>query len=240
MKRSAREPRRWAASATAWAWLPALAATTPRPSWSRERRPILWKTPRTLNDPVSWRHSAFSTTGAPNLRESSPAGSTDVSRTSPAISSAARSTSAAVTACSEGGRAPPWRPVIRGVMSLCLPPISRRNASLHVAERRSARITSVGERTETRIVAVSHQQQVVAVDSLIHDVARDQQGGALPGQSREHLAKLARAAPGTGPPWARGAQAARAGRSGRWPEETRARWPPERVPHRAVGVIGRG
>ena len=54
--------------------------------------------PRALNEPVSWRFSAFSTTRAPTRRDSSPAGSTGVSRTFPAIRRAASSTSWALTA----------------------------------------------------------------------------------------------------------------------------------------------
>ena len=39
--------------ATAWAWLPALGATTPAASASSERRRIMFVAPRALNEPVS-------------------------------------------------------------------------------------------------------------------------------------------------------------------------------------------
>ena len=41
------------------AWLPALAAATPASSASRDRPRIMCVAPRALNDPVSWRFSAF-------------------------------------------------------------------------------------------------------------------------------------------------------------------------------------
>jgi CRP/FNR family transcriptional regulator, cyclic AMP receptor protein len=63
--------------------------------------------PRDLKEPVSWRFSAFSRTGAPTRRDSSPADSTGVSRTKPARARAASSTSANVTA-SSGATATPW------------------------------------------------------------------------------------------------------------------------------------
>ena len=46
-------------SATAWAWFPALPATTRAPSG---RAAIALRAPRTLKDPVSWRFSALSST----------------------------------------------------------------------------------------------------------------------------------------------------------------------------------
>ena len=57
----------------------------------------LWA-PRTLNEPVRCRFSAFSATVAPTRREISPAETTGVVRTLPRIVSAARSISATPTA----------------------------------------------------------------------------------------------------------------------------------------------
>ena len=83
MTSSAGAPAARAAKATAWAWLPALAATTPAASSASGSRLIAFVAPRALNEPVSWRFSALSTTRAPSRRDSSPAGSTGVSRTAP-------------------------------------------------------------------------------------------------------------------------------------------------------------
>jgi len=86
-----------AANATACAWLPALAATTPRRSASSGSRAIALKAPRALKEPVSCRLSAFSSTRVPTRRESSPAGTSGVSRTRPEIRRAASSMLASVT-----------------------------------------------------------------------------------------------------------------------------------------------
>src|SRR5215471_4965539 len=56
----ARTPASRAAHATAWPWLPALAATTPAARSSSPRNAIRLTAPRTLNEPVRWRFSAFS------------------------------------------------------------------------------------------------------------------------------------------------------------------------------------
>ena len=100
MKTSAEAPRRRAASATAWAWFPALAAQTPAASSPGESAAMAFDAPRILNEPVRCRHSAFRVTGASKRRESSPAASTGVRLTRGPISSAARSISATVTGSS--------------------------------------------------------------------------------------------------------------------------------------------
>src|SRR4051812_16303214 len=53
-----------APAASAWPWLPALAATTP-PAQESPSAASLAATPRTLNEPVRWRFSALSTTVPP-------------------------------------------------------------------------------------------------------------------------------------------------------------------------------
>src|SRR6188474_102295 len=59
-----------AAHATAWPWLPALAATTPAARSSAPSVAIRLTAPRTLKEPVRWRFSAFSQTSRPTRRES--------------------------------------------------------------------------------------------------------------------------------------------------------------------------
>jgi hypothetical protein len=54
-----RQPSRPAASATPWAWLPALAATTPRARSSGDSREIRVYAPRTLYDPARCWFSHF-------------------------------------------------------------------------------------------------------------------------------------------------------------------------------------
>ncbi len=98
MKSTAREPRERAPRETAWAWLPALAATTPTSSSASVRAAIRLRAPRILNDPARCRFSALSATFAPTRLEISPAETTGVMRTSPRIVSAARSISATPTA----------------------------------------------------------------------------------------------------------------------------------------------
>ena len=59
-----------AAKATPWAWLPALAATTPRARSASDSLAIRKSAPRTLNDPVRCRFSHFRKTGPPiSLRQ---------------------------------------------------------------------------------------------------------------------------------------------------------------------------
>src|SRR6266540_3702451 len=69
MKIVARTPASRAAQATAWPWLPALAATTPAARSSSASVAILLTAPRTLNAPVRCRFSAFSQTSRPASRE---------------------------------------------------------------------------------------------------------------------------------------------------------------------------
>ncbi len=65
----ARIPAWRAAQATAWPWLPALAATTPAARSSSDSVAILLTAPRTLNAPVRCRFSALSETSRPTSRE---------------------------------------------------------------------------------------------------------------------------------------------------------------------------
>ncbi len=69
MKTVERTPSSEAASATPWAWLPALAATTPPARCTGERPAIRTYAPRSLNEPVRWRFSHFRWTGAPTSAE---------------------------------------------------------------------------------------------------------------------------------------------------------------------------
>ena len=62
-------PSSRAAHATAWPWLPALAATTPAARSSVERVESLLTAPRILKEPVRWRFSAFRRTSRPQRRE---------------------------------------------------------------------------------------------------------------------------------------------------------------------------
>ena len=62
-------PSSRAAHATAWPWLPALAATTPAARSSGVKVDNLLTAPRTLKEPVRWRFSAFSRTSRPQRRE---------------------------------------------------------------------------------------------------------------------------------------------------------------------------
>jgi hypothetical protein len=69
MNTVARAPASRAAQATAWPWLPALAATTPAARSASVSVPIVLTAPRTLNEPVRWRFSALSSTRRPVRRE---------------------------------------------------------------------------------------------------------------------------------------------------------------------------
>ena len=64
MKTSHGTPRARAASASAWAWLPALPATTPRAHASPSAA-SLFSAPRILNEPVRCRYSALSSDASP-------------------------------------------------------------------------------------------------------------------------------------------------------------------------------
>ena len=65
MKIVAAIPASRAAQATAWPWLPALAATTPAARSAAVSEAIVFTAPRILNEPVRWRFSAFSCTVRP-------------------------------------------------------------------------------------------------------------------------------------------------------------------------------
>ena len=68
MKIVAGAPASRAAHATAWPWLPALAATTPASLSCGPSVAIVLYAPRILKEPVRWRFSAFSSTWRPASR----------------------------------------------------------------------------------------------------------------------------------------------------------------------------
>ncbi len=70
MKIRARAPTSRAAHATAWPWLPALAATTPAARSSALSVEIRLYAPRILNEPVRCRFSAFRCSSRPTSRDS--------------------------------------------------------------------------------------------------------------------------------------------------------------------------
>src|SRR3954468_2863256 len=87
-------PASRAAHATAWPWLPALAATTPAARCSSVSVAIRLTAPRILNAPVRWRFSALSSTSRPASRDSVSDGKTGVTRAIPAMRERAASMSA--------------------------------------------------------------------------------------------------------------------------------------------------
>src|SRR4051794_33285749 len=93
MKIRACAPSSRAAQATAWPWLPALAATTPFWRCSGSRLESLTYAPRILKEPVRCRFSALRITGRPASRESVSEGKTGVTRATPSSRSRARSIS---------------------------------------------------------------------------------------------------------------------------------------------------
>src|SRR5919201_2485923 len=96
MKIVALIPASRAAHATAWPWLPALAATTPARFSSSESLEILLTAPRTLKAPVRWRFSAFSQTSRPHRRVNVSEPYTGVTRATPSMRARASSMSASV------------------------------------------------------------------------------------------------------------------------------------------------
>src|SRR3954452_21833552 len=90
-------PSRRAARATPCAWLPALAATTPRARSASVSREMRVYAPRILNDPVRCRFSHLSHTGPPTRSASPRECHSGVCRTTSPRSSAAASTSAPLT-----------------------------------------------------------------------------------------------------------------------------------------------
>ena len=93
-------PRARAAAARLCAWLPAEAATTPREQPSSPSAASLAATPRTLNEPVRWRFSAFSDTTPPVRSEIVRDESTGVRRAIASTAGRAAATSSAVTSAS--------------------------------------------------------------------------------------------------------------------------------------------
>ena len=104
MNTVARTPSVCAASATPCAWLPALAATTPRARCPASSRAIRVYAPRILNDPVRCRFSHFSSTGPPHSSLSAREFAMGVGATTPASSSRAARTSAGPTGGAAAGR----------------------------------------------------------------------------------------------------------------------------------------
>src|SRR5438132_4950668 len=100
MKIVALMPASRAAHATAWPWLPALAATTPARRSPLESVAILLTAPRTLNEPVRWRFSAFRQTSRPASFESVSEPYTGVTRAIPSSRARASSISLSVGAVS--------------------------------------------------------------------------------------------------------------------------------------------
>ena len=98
MKIVACMPSSRAAHATAWPWLPALAATTPAARSSGDSVASVLTAPRILNEPVRWRFSALSTSSRPISRESDADVYTGVTRAWPPIRSRAASMSVSVGA----------------------------------------------------------------------------------------------------------------------------------------------
>src|SRR6476469_959091 len=98
MKTVAAIPSSRAANATAWPWLPALAAITPAARSASSSVDSLLTAPRILNDPVRWRFSAFSQTRPPVSCDSVSEPYTGVTRARPPSRSRAASTSASVGA----------------------------------------------------------------------------------------------------------------------------------------------
>ena len=86
-----------AAAATACAWLPAEAATTPALQPSAPSAASFAAVPRTLNEPVLWRFSAFSATTPPARSEIVRVESTGVRRAIVSTAARAASTSRPVT-----------------------------------------------------------------------------------------------------------------------------------------------
>src|SRR4051795_6428301 len=94
MKIRAGAPAARAAHATAWPWLPALAATTPAARSTSAMTASLLTAPRSLNDPVRWRFSAFRDTSRPAMRENVSEPKTGVTRTAAPTRSRAASIAA--------------------------------------------------------------------------------------------------------------------------------------------------
>src|SRR5215218_6890625 len=92
-------PNSWAARATPCAWLPALAATTPRAFSCAESRHIRVYAPRILNEPARCRFSHLRCTGPPTRSDNARLYSSGVGRTTPASRSRAARTSSSVTRC---------------------------------------------------------------------------------------------------------------------------------------------
>src|SRR5262245_5387246 len=94
-------PSRAAWYATAWAWLPALMAITPRRRSSADSDRSLLSAPRSLNDAVNWRFSNLRKTCAPVSRDSVRLSTHGVCSTALAMRPAAARTSSIDTASRE-------------------------------------------------------------------------------------------------------------------------------------------
>src|SRR4051794_11155200 len=130
-------PSSRAANASPWAWLPALAATTPAARSASESCDSRLNAPRTLKEPVSWRFSALSTVRAPTRRDSSPAAITGVRRTRAPTRSRAALMSSMPRAVPTAGTQPP--PRSRRARPWAEPPPRRPPVRAGRRRRRSAR-----------------------------------------------------------------------------------------------------
>jgi hypothetical protein len=102
-------PSSRAAYAAPSAALPALTVMRPASSASRESVRTRFSAPRSLNDPVCWRHSAFATTGPPASRSSASDRRTGVRTTRPRSASLAARASASVGSAGIRRQAPNLR-----------------------------------------------------------------------------------------------------------------------------------
>src|SRR5438132_3445991 len=100
-------PRRWALKATACAWLPALAATTPRLRSSAVSSANLLAAPRSLNEPVRCRFSSLKWICAAQSSLNGSERGHGVTATMPRMRSRAASTSCKVSMARQGDRAGP-------------------------------------------------------------------------------------------------------------------------------------
>src|SRR6516165_2352706 len=96
-------PASAACRATAWAWLPADIATTPRAFSSGVSRAMRLAAPRSLKAPVAWRCSYFMYTSAPVRREMPSARKKGERSTAPFMRAAAACTSSKLIICSAVG-----------------------------------------------------------------------------------------------------------------------------------------
>src|SRR3954447_11194893 len=171
-------PRARAAAASAWAWLPAEAATTPRAQPLSPSAASLAETPRTLNEPERCRFSALSTTVPPARSDSVREERIGVRRANSSTAGRAARTSSGVTVTSVGE--------------------GEDRLDLHLrAERqgghadRAARGGIVREVAAVRLVDVGERADVGDEDAHAHGVVeRGARGGGDDGQVVQAAARL--------------------------------------------------